>query len=625
MNNFIQKVRIERILFIYGLLGHLKAMFWLSVVTTFFAAIWEGVILAAVATMFQTIVDKTKFHSSTFDTNSLMGNFYSYFIQIPEEYRIIAGFSFTAISILIGSIINTGLATFQSWFSTRFIIHVRCEVFNKLYHSSLSYFDNNKKGALISMIITESRSCYAVLKNLLQLTIASLRTIVLFSVLISISLELSGIVLITSIIFLFQTFLVTKIIKRLSVINVERTRSMMVDADESLSAIKLVKLFELYQFVVDSFRKNCTKADFANRQQTLILTWQEVLSNFINICTISILIFTNIIFSFTGISLMLTFLYTIQKLSASLSYLNKTVGTYNNNVTRLDRIVEFFESNYLYIEKSGDQIRKNLLGKKLSFQNVDLSYSYRGTKQKKVKKNEKVLEDINLDVHRGETVALVGRSGAGKTSLANLIVRLYEPTKGKIFIDDVDITNYDLTFLRERIGLVNQNTILFNKSIRENLMYGKKNAKDAEIIDAAKKAHAHEFVTQFADGYDTIIGDRGVKLSGGQRQRLNLAQIFLMSPEIMILDEATSALDSKSEDYIQKSIKKLSEKSTNIIIAHRLSTIMHANKIIVLNKGRIVEEGDWDNLMQAKGLFNDMVKRQFFVGDFENKFSKNFE
>ena len=613
MSNFKPPGILDRLRFIYGLLGSLKRMFWLSVTLMFFIAAWEGVILAAAATMFQTLVDTTKFSSSTFAPGSFMDSLYSYFSQIPEEYQVIAGFFFTALSVLMGGVINAGLHTFQTRFSTRFIIDVRCKVFNQLYRNSLTYFDNQKKGALITMVVNESRACYTVLKNLLQLIIASLRTIVLFGILVTISIELSGIAVIISVVFLAQASMVVRILKRLSVIIVEKTRALTVDADESLQGVRLVKLFNLYSIMESSFRDNCTIAGFTGRKQSLITQWQEVVANTFMVASIFILVFLNIIFSFTVISLMLTFLFTLQRLNGSLNLVNKTIGSFNKLIPSLDRIMEFYITSEVFIEKSGNLVRDQLFNDKISLDSINFCYASIGTEHSKRKNREIVLKNINLDIHKGETMALVGESGSGKTSLANLIVRLYDPTEGRILIDGMNIINFDLTFLRERIGFVSQDTIIFNKSIRENIMFGLENASEKEMIVAAKKAYVHEFVVQMPESYDTKIGDRGVKLSGGQRQRINIAQIFIKKPEIMILDEATSALDSKSEQYIQKSIKKLSDGCTNIIIAHRLSTVRHADKVIVLEKGRIVEEGNWESLMESKGVFSDMVKRQLFV------------
>ena len=611
--NLFVREKFYRLFFIYDLLGPLKKMFWVSVLLMVFSVVWEGVILAAVATMFQSLIDNTRFSASTFEQDSFMSWVYGYFHRIPDEYRVIAGFTFAAITVLIGSVINAGVATFQTNFSTRFIINVRCSVFEKLYKSSLSYFDNQKKGSLITMVVNESRSCYNVLKSTLQLLIALFRTIVLIGVLLAISPHLTGLVIIISAVFLVETVMISRIIKKLSEIVVKKTRALTVDADESLQGVKLVKLFNLHDDMNASFRQNCSIADFTNRKQTLIIQWQVVFANTILILTVLSLIYLNISFSLIAISLMLTYLYALQKLNQSLTEVNNHYGRFNQEIPRLDRIMEFFNHYNLFNEKTGKIAPEKLMQKSLILENVSFRYKSITSVKSKSKIDDCVLKNISLSINQGQTIALVGESGSGKTSLVNLIVRLYEPTGGRILIDDVDIREFDLSFLRNRIGIVNQDTILFNKSIRENLFFGRQSATEPEMIDVAKKAHIHGFVTQFPDGYDTVIGDRGVKLSGGQRQRLNIAQVFLKKPEIMIFDEATSALDSKSEEYIKNSINEITQNCTSIIIAHRLSTVKHADKVFVLDKGNIIEEGNWESLMKSKGVFNEMVQKQFFI------------
>jgi len=597
----IIKDKFERIFFIYDLLGSLKGMFWLSVFLMFLATIWEGVILTAMATFLQSLVDTTKFSTSTFEAGSFIAAIYDYFKQIPEDYRLVVGFIFSAMTILMGNIINAGLHTFQSGFSTRFIINVRCKIFNRLYRSPMTYFDNHKKGALITMVVNESRSCYNVLKSSLQLLIAFFRTSILLLCMLMISFELTCLIVVFSAVFLLETVFISRILKRLSVVVVERTRALTVDADESIQGVKLVKLFNLYDMMENSFRNNCSRADFTNRKQNIISQWQGAISQIIMLMSVFALIYINMTYSIVAISLMITFLYTLQKLTESLKMVNQSYGFFNSEIPRLDRIIDFMRKGEVYTEKSGEKVCDFLLKDRISFSGVYLSYG-----------SEDVLKNIDLNVLKGQIVALVGESGSGKTSLANLLVRLYDVSKGAILIDGLNIREFDLAFLRARIGLVNQDSVLFNKTVRENIIIGREDATENEMIQAAKNAHVHEFVIGMPDGYNTLVGDRGVKLSGGQRQRINIAQIFLKLPEIMILDEATSALDTMSEQYIQESINKISKGCTSIIIAHRLSTVRHADKVVALDNGKIIEEGDWETLMNSKGLFYDMVMRQFF-------------
>jgi ATP-binding cassette subfamily B protein/subfamily B ATP-binding cassette protein MsbA len=223
---------------------------------------------------------------------------------------------------------------------------------------------------------------------------------------------------------------------------------------------------------------------------------------------------------------------------------------------------------------------------------------------------EPVVQDFELVVRGGSVVALVGRSGAGKTTVTDLVARFHDPTRGQIRVNGTDIRQFRLHSYRELIAIVQQEVFLFDGTVRDNIAYGRRGATEAEIIDAARRAHAHEFIAALPEAYDSFIGERGVKLSGGQRQRLAIARAILAAPEILILDEATSNLDTESEQYIQQSMQDLLRGRTSFVIAHRLSTIAHADIIVVIEAGRIVERGKHDELMRARGLYFDMVRRQ---------------
>jgi ATP-binding cassette subfamily B protein/subfamily B ATP-binding cassette protein MsbA len=221
-----------------------------------------------------------------------------------------------------------------------------------------------------------------------------------------------------------------------------------------------------------------------------------------------------------------------------------------------------------------------------------------------------VIRDFNLKVLGGQIVALVGPSGAGKTTLTDLVARFHDPTTGSILLNGVDLRNIKLKSYRSLLAVVQQETFLFDGTIRENIAYGRRGVTDEDVIDAAQRANAHEFITRLPDGYQTLIGERGFKLSGGQRQRLSIARAILAKPQILILDEATSNLDTESEQLIQASLSELFKGRTTFVIAHRLSTITHADLIVVVSEGRIVETGNHDTLMQNRGLYYEMVNRQ---------------
>jgi subfamily B ATP-binding cassette protein MsbA len=262
------------------------------------------------------------------------------------------------------------------------------------------------------------------------------------------------------------------------------------------------------------------------------------------------------------------------------------------------RIFTAIDLEPLIKNKPNAQLLKDFT-RDIVFKNVSFAYD-----------REMVLTNVNLTVAKGKTVALIGPSGGGKSTLADLVPRFYDPTQGQVLIDGVPLTDYDVESLRRQVGVVTQESILFNDTIFNNISFGLENVKEQDVIEAAKIAHAHEFIVQMENGYQTTIGERGSKLSGGQRQRISIARAVLKNPPILILDEATSALDSESERLVQDALNSLMQNRTSIIIAHRLSTIQHADEIIVIQQGQIIERGNHDTLVERDGLYRKLIDIQ---------------
>lgn len=266
----------------------------------------------------------------------------------------------------------------------------------------------------------------------------------------------------------------------------------------------------------------------------------------------------------------------------------------------MDRVFEFMDEEYDITDKPSAKPLKSVHGD-VSFENVSFKYD---------DEEEEVLKDIDLSIKKGETVALVGMSGGGKSTLVSLIPRFYDVTKGKVKLDGTDIRDFKARSLRNNIGMVLQDNILFSESVAMNIRIGNPDATDEEVVEAAKAANAHDFIMELPNGYETEVGERGVKLSGGQKQRIAIARVFLKNPPILIFDEATSALDLESEHLIQEALEKLAHNRTTFIVAHRLSTITHADRIILMNNGMVMEQGTHEELMKIKGYYYDLFQVQ---------------
>ncbi|EMI16978.1 lipid A export ATP-binding/permease protein MsbA [Rhodopirellula maiorica SM1] len=376
-------------------------------------------------------------------------------------------------------------------------------------------------------------------------------------------------------------------------------------ATETFGGIRVVRTFARSRSESSRFVR---EGSFLVRQQLFTWWWTRIIETvwevIIPLASTGLLLYGGyqIIQSELTLGDLMMFLVYLTMLLDPLATLAGSAVGFQNNLAGLDRVLDVLEiEEELPSRVEAVTLDRNRVEGKISITNV--SFSYPGS-------DTMVLKDISLEVNAGETVALVGRSGAGKTTLTNLIARFYDPDTGSIQIDGRDLKDIQLESYRRLLGIVEQDVFMFDGTIRENIAYARRNATDLQIAEAARAAAADEFINALPNGYDSIIGERGVKLSGGQRQRLAIARAILADPRILILDEATSNLDSESERLIQHSLADLLKGRTAFVIAHRLSTIVGADKIVVLEDGRIADVGTHEQLLSRVGHYRDMIYLQ---------------
>jgi subfamily B ATP-binding cassette protein MsbA len=471
---------------------------------------------------------------------------------------------------------------------------VRKSLFEKLQSFSLSYYSQTRYGDLVNTFTTETNQ----LKQAFQ-TISFLvtRVSLLLAYIVSIFLlswQLSlGALILYSLLSVGLSTLIGKV--REASFHVPRANNQLTSvAIEFISGIRTVKASAAEYFERQRF-------DVANselmRAETKVGALSEIVHPLAEGMSSSLLIVMVVVAfnwfiadgGFSSASL-LTFMFVLFRMMPLVSQINggrQQLGSFYGSMDNIKKLLQTeFQSNQV----NGD-IYFSKLERNIEFCHVDFRYN----------SGELILTDINLSIEKGQTVALVGASGAGKTTLADLVPRFYDPSSGDIFMDGINLQRFDVSSLRRQLAIVSQDTFIFNSSIRYNIAYGLEDNEENSIIEAAKQANAWEFIQELPEGLDTILGDRGVRLSGGQRQRIAIARALLRQPEVLILDEATSALDSVTEQLIQESLAKLSKDKTVIVIAHRLSTISQADKVVVLEQGRIVEQGVYQNLLRREG------------------------
>ena len=488
----------------------------------------------------------------------------------------------------------------------RLIRDLRNKLYSHFHYLSLSYFNKNKSGELTAVLVNDIDNMRNSLSIMFQkLFVEPINIIILMSLLFIVSTKLALIALLIIPVSGIIIFGISHSIRRRSARSQAQLAGMTSMIAETIGSMRIVKAFATKGFEINRFAKETQKYyKLMIRRDRLRFVSSPVSETFgATIAALLLWVGARDVLVIESISSedFLRFILLLFSLFQPLKNLTNVVNELQNGLASADRVFAIMDIKS-DIQDVDNAFKVKDLNSSLSFNDVSFTYG---------NKDEKVLNNINFKINKGEIFALVGPSGAGKSTLVDLIPRFYDTLSGSIKIDGKDIKDLELKSLRSLMGIVTQETFLFDDTVKANISYGVENISDDEIKDASKAANAHEFIKKLPDGYNTIIGERGVSLSGGQKQRIAIARAIVKNPPILILDEATSSLDSESEKYVQSAIENLMSERTVFVIAHRLSTVHNANKILVLENGQIVQEGKHDDLINVDGLYKQLHKMQF--------------
>ena len=540
-------------------------------------------------------------------------DYYNYFMESMVQRDPKEALFFVCISVMIAfflkNLFRYGAIWHQSELRMAVVRDVREKMFAKAIQLPLSYYSDERKGDLMARMQSDVGEIEIAVISMLELIYREpIAILINVAALLYWSPELTLFSFALLPLTAFVISRISKSLKRTAKQGQEQMGTLYTSIDEGLVGIRIIKAFNAQPQIIESFKKVNKRHQAlitkAFRKRDLSPPLNETLAVGVMLCIVwygGSMILDMDTNSLTGgefIAFIVVFsqlLRPIQGISTSIANLNKAKASQ-------DRINEVLNADERIYEKENPVALPDF-SQSIRYEDVFFKY-----------KEEYVLKSINLEIKKGKTIALVGESGSGKSTLADLLPRFYDVTSGTIWFDETPITESSLKDLRNHIGIVTQESILFNATIRENIAFGLPDANIEEVQKAAKIANAHEFIMQLENGYDTNIGERGNKLSGGQKQRICIARAVLKNPPIMILDEATSALDTESEKLVQEALENLMKDRTSIIIAHRLSTIKNADEIIVLSKGEIKERGTHDELFASKGIYHRLCSLQGLDG-----------
>ena len=590
-----------------------KRFFLLNIFTNIFYALFGTLSMISLFPMLKVLFNQTEslttepIWAGIGDIASYAEAYLNYFVTIKKAEGnndvLIFMVSIIIVTFLLKNLFNYLSMFFITFLKNGVIKDFRNEIYNKIVKLSMSYYSEKKKGDIVARISSDvleiDNSFLSIFELIIKEPLMILFTLISMYI---ISPELTGFVIIFIPVSAIFISVVGKSLKRQSM-KVQKEQGLFISlVDETLNGLKIVKIFNAENAFSRKFSESTNRL---YRFSNTVINKKNLagpLSEFLGICSITIILWYGGMMVLKENSLdastFLVYLGLAYNILTPAKSLSKASYKIRKAYGAAERVFQVLDDNR-FIKSNGDDASLEDFSTSIDFNNVSFRYD-----------NEDVIKNLSLIIKKGETVALVGQSGSGKSTIANLISRFYDTSEGEIRVDGENIKEVNLKSLRKLIGLVTQDSILFNDSIKNNLLIGKENATDQEIIQALKIANAWEFVKELPKTIENNIGDSGNKLSGGQKQRLSIARAVLKNPPIMILDEATSALDSESENLVQIALDNVMKNKTSLVIAHRLSTIQKADNILVLDKGKIIESGKHKDLMDKGGIYTNLVRMQ---------------
>lgn len=523
--------------------------------------------------------------------------------RLPIAEGTIAASVFLLCLVVGSTLFGFFAESFATWYRYKLFSDFLNKVYHKLLNNQYRFFLEKKQGDLLYIGMNASQSVGEMLLYFPKVGVEFFRLLTLTIFLLTISLKITLTVFgFMSLFGLMVHYLSVKAIYPIAV-NLQNVQSEVTAVfSESIAGIKLIKIIDNFKFWYNRFRDQTHK--------TRMLLTRNVVYGYIPVRLILIIGVSSIVVSIiyvrqhspeqltSFLPIIAIYVLALQRLMPSISSIGKYWMGLKELSPRLETTYKVLTDSEYLIEDG----KKNFSGLKNDIRLENISFSY-PTK-------EDILKNVTITILKEQTIAIVGESGAGKSTMADLLVRLYEPESGKILVDGVNYLEFSQSSWLRHIGMVTQDTFIFNASVKENIRMGKPDATDDEVVEAAKNAHAHQFIMELPEHYKTVVGDRGIKLSGGQRQRIAIARAIIRNPDILILDEATSSLDNISEKIVQKALQEAMKNKTTIIIAHRLSTIEYADRIIVMKNGEVIEDGIHEGLLQQQGYYYNLYRKQ---------------